>query len=90
MARTPSQAMLNQPTAGVSVAAGPATNLNIGMDYWGSQNLTAGIAAVQGKVPSSNAMVPGQWIQVCSVSIFIFLRNHVSSLDNFSLFIVSG
>jgi Disordered region downstream of MFMR len=73
MTRTPSQAMLNQPTAGVSVAAGPTTNLNIGMDYWGSHNLTAGTAAVQGKVPVSNDMGPEQWIQVCSLSIFIFL-----------------
>lgn len=67
MTRTPSQAMLNQPTAVVSVAAGPTTNLNIGMDYWSSQNSTAGAAAIQGKVPASNAMVPEQWIQVCSL-----------------------
>lgn len=62
-ARTPSQAMLNQSTAVVSVAAGPATNLNIGMDYWGSQNSTPGTPALHGKVPSSNAVVPEHWIQ---------------------------
>jgi hypothetical protein len=72
MARTPSQAMLNQPTAGESTAAGPATNLNIRMDYWGSQNSTAGTVTVQGIVPASNAIVPGQWIQVCRGLVFFF------------------
>lgn len=67
MARTPSQAMLNQSTAVVSVAAGPATNLNIGMDYWGSQNSTPGTPALHGKVPSSNAVAPEHWIQVYSL-----------------------
>ncbi|KAJ3690926.1 hypothetical protein LUZ61_020090 [Rhynchospora tenuis] len=64
MARTPSQAMLNQSAGVVSVAAGPTTNLNIGMDYWASPGSTAGAAGLHVKAPVSNAVVPSEhWIQ---------------------------
>ncbi|OVA02853.1 Basic-leucine zipper domain [Macleaya cordata] len=57
---TPQHSMLN-PTMGImpmppagapGSVAGPTTNLNIGMDYWGAPTPSA-IPAVRGKVPSA-------------------------------------
>ncbi|MCL7024075.1 hypothetical protein MKW94_018683 [Papaver nudicaule] len=61
---TPHHPMLNQamvvmpmPPAGLpGTVAGPTTNLNIGMDYWGTPTPSA-VPAVHGKVPP--ATVPG-------------------------------
>ncbi|XP_010261558.1 PREDICTED: bZIP transcription factor 16 isoform X2 [Nelumbo nucifera] len=64
--RTPPSAMLNPavaimpiPAGAPGMVAGPATNLNIGMDYWGAP--TSSIPVLRGKVPSApvaGGMVP--------------------------------
>ena len=73
-----SQAVLGQtipimpmPAAGAtSGVAGPTTNLNIGMDYWGAPS-SSSLPPMHGKVPASavaGAVVPGApselWMQV--------------------------
>lgn len=46
-------AIMPMPVAGAPVGVpGPTTNLNIGMDYWGSATSSA-IPAIRGKAPST-------------------------------------
>ncbi|URD99777.1 hypothetical protein MUK42_31370 [Musa troglodytarum] len=73
--RTPSQAMLSHPMSMVSMpatapgaVAGPTTNLNIGMDYWGAPSSSP--IPMHGKIPATavgGAAVPGApgdiWLQ---------------------------
>lgn len=48
----PSMAVVPMTAAGASGAVpGPATNLNIGMDYWGAPS--SAIPAIRGKVPTT-------------------------------------
>ncbi|KAJ0989914.1 hypothetical protein J5N97_008270 [Dioscorea zingiberensis] len=64
VSRVSSQSALNQPLPIIPVAAtgapggvaGPTTNLNIGMDYWGAP-AAAAITPIRGKVPATT--VPG-------------------------------
>ncbi|WOK99996.1 bZIP transcription factor 16 isoform X1 [Canna indica] len=55
--RTPSQAMLSHPMAmvpmpaGPGAVAGPTTNLNIGMDYWGAPSSSP--IPMPGKIPAT-------------------------------------
>ncbi|XP_068650413.1 bZIP transcription factor 1-B-like isoform X2 [Aristolochia californica] len=66
IARTPPQMALNQtmpmmPMTAAGSVAGPTTNLNIGMDYWGGPP-TPPLPMWRGKVSASNSgsrMVPG-------------------------------
>uniref|UniRef100_A0A804INM4 BZIP domain-containing protein n=2 Tax=Musa acuminata TaxID=4641 RepID=A0A804INM4_MUSAM len=73
--RTPSQAMLSHPMSMVPMpatapgaVAGPTTNLNIGMDYWGAPSSSP--IPMHGKIPATavgGAAVPGApsdiWLQ---------------------------
>lgn len=94
--------MLNQTMAIMPITAagapgavpGPATNLNIGMDYWGAPP-SSGVPAMRGKVPTtpvtgglvtagSRDSVQSQlWLQVnlcpCISSAIFFSSFHVFS-----------
>lgn len=51
-------AMVPMTAPGAPVAVpGPATNLNIGMDYWGTP-ASSPIPAMRGKAPSAPGIVP--------------------------------
>lgn len=75
--RTPSQSALNQTMPVMSVPAasvpggvvGPTTNLNIGMDYWGTTTPSP-IPPIRAKGPATavgGAMIPSEmWMQVFS------------------------
>ena len=49
-----------QSGAVIGGVAGPATNLNIGMDYWGAAG-SSPVPAMRGKVPSGSARGE-QWV----------------------------
>lgn len=73
--RTPSQAMLSHqmaivpsPATPPGAIAGPTTNLNIGMDYWGAPSSSP--VPIHGKGAAAPGAPSDHWLQVFTNSPF--------------------